>query len=442
MAQGEDPEIAAAVATLADQDTRVADDAGAALEWIAGERGLAVVSQERVQNFCWYELPVEWTIGLEAKFQVAEALARALDLLDMPRYAAICRSPVTRGVLAAYEAGKEVGKSAFRRAAAATGIMPPDLPDFEWGAAMGFLEASAWSSTAGLLELAVASGDMTPGTRGWRKRQQELVRTHLSTPQAKFLGQAPAQIICTERAEIWVNIRRSPSRRRTLAAVANRLLHPAELPAEAEPHPLPQLSWLLNQLDRGVGLTQAGNLNQKFVRQHAERFRWPHFRPPRTEHDLLDLYRLRHLGRQLGLSRRSGRTLTLTAVGRRLLPEPVQLWRRTAAGLLTGSDFTVFTGELFLALLLDDSPVPADEVKAFIGKAAAEEDFRENRTGIPPGDHDIAWAIHQTSDLCRVLGLTDSGANSRSYSLTGVGAATALEALRARATGPQAIAPP
>ena len=48
-------------------------------------------------------------------------------------YAAICRSGTTVEVLRAYETSLAHGKAAFRRAAAASGIMPPDLPDFEWG---------------------------------------------------------------------------------------------------------------------------------------------------------------------------------------------------------------------------------------------------------------------------------------------------------------------
>ncbi|HEY5987729.1 MAG TPA: hypothetical protein VIV12_15340 [Streptosporangiaceae bacterium] len=50
--------------------------------------------------------------------------------------------------------------------------------------------------------------------------------------------------------------------------------------------------------------------------------------------------------------------LTLTAKGRRLLAYPGQLWRVTAAGLLSGNDFSVFAGELFLALLLDTARCP------------------------------------------------------------------------------------
>ena len=53
----------------------------------------------------------------------------------------------------------------------------------------------------------------------------------------------------------------------------------------------------------------------------------------------------------------------------------------------------------------------------------------------------MSWAIHDTSNLCRALGLLTVGADwhDRSYGLTETGKATALEALRARATGPRTI---
>jgi len=284
MGDDEDPEIAAALTNLAGQDAAAADDARAALEWIAGERGLAFITQERIQNFCWYELPVKWLVDLDEKIMITAALAQALDLLQLPRYAAICRSQTTREVLAAYETSTAHGKAAFRRAAANSGIMPPDLPDFEWGAVMGWQEASARSSTADFLEVAVTSGDLVPGRRGWKARQQELVRAHLDTPQPDLLGQT-------------------------------------------------------------------------------------------------------------------------------------------------------------LALLLDADEMPGRQITDAVGLAVAEEGFRNSRTGEPPDDHDVSWAVHTTSNLCRALGLLAVGSDwrDRGYGLTDTGQATALEALRARATGPRTI---
>jgi len=439
--EDEDPQIAAVLAKLAGQDAAAGEDARAALEWIAGDQGPAFITQQRVQNFCWYDLPVKWLDDLDDKLRIAAALARALDLLQLPRYAAVCRSETTREVLDAYETGPANGKAAFRRAAAASGVVPPDLPDFQWGPVMGFEEASAWSSTAEFLEVAVASGDLVPGRRGWKVRQQELARAHLNVPQVGLLGQTLAQVILTERAETWVNLRRSETRRQLLAAIANRLLHPAQLPAGTAADPLPELRWLLGELDGGITLTQTGNLSQKFVQQSAGRFGWDLSRPPRTEDELFDLHQLRRLTQRLGLARRSGRMLTLTAKGRRLPNDPSHLWRAAAAGLLGGNDFSVFAGELFLALLLVTDSMPGSDITATVQQAAEEDGFRVRRTGEPPSEEDVSWAIQGTSDLCRALGLLTAGGDCSegSYGLTGAGKAIAIEALRARATGPRTV---
>lgn len=441
MADEEHPEIGTALALLAVEDPAAADDAQAALEWIAGDHGLELVTQHQVQCFCWYELPVKWMTGHDEHARVLAALARAFDLLRMPRYAAICRSDTTRAVLAAYQADTASGKAAFRRAITTSGINPPDLPGFTWGAGMGSHEAGAWTSATELLELAIASGDLTPGARGWKARQQELVRAHLDAPRQELLGQSLAAVIVSERAEAWVSRWRSPARQQIAAAVANRLLHPVQLPAEAAADPLPRWRWLLGQLGDGIPLTQAGNLSRAFVRQNAARFGWDLSRPPGTETDLYDLHQLRYLAADLKMARRSGRALTLTARGRRLLDDPGQLWRATATALPSGNTLTVFAGELFLALLADGEPQPAAQITATVAQAVTEEGFRDSRTDMPPDEHDISWAISRTANLCRALGLLAPGSDwpDRQYRLTPVGTATALEALRARATGPRTL---
>src|ERR1035437_1498664 len=148
MAGGEDQEIAAGLGELGERGAPVAEDPGAALQWVAGEPGRAFIPQERVQGFCWYQLPVKWFVDPGEKLRVVSALAEVLDLLQLPRYAVICRSGGTREILNAYEVGAARGKAAFRRVAAASGITPPGLPGFEWGAVMGQEEASARSSAA------------------------------------------------------------------------------------------------------------------------------------------------------------------------------------------------------------------------------------------------------------------------------------------------------
>jgi hypothetical protein len=157
---------------------------------------------------------------------------------------------------------------------------------------------------------------------------------------------------------------------------------------------------------------------------------------------LYDLHLVRELAQKLGLARRTGRRLTLTAKGRRLVGDPEQLWRTVAAVLPVGdSDFTVYMGELFLAMLLEADSRPFHEILATVWRAAGEEGFRENRTGEPPSEDDVSWAIHDTSNQFRALGLLTVGTDwrDRSYGLTETGKAIALEALRARATGPRTI---
>jgi hypothetical protein len=101
----------------------------------------------------------------------------------------------------------------------------------------------------------------------------------------------------------------------------------------------------------------------------------------------------------------------------------------------------VFAGELFLALLLDADSVPDTQIKATVGQALAEEGFRDSRTGEPPDEHQVGWAVRETSNLCRGLGLLAVGGDwgDHSYGFTGTGQATALAALRARATGPRTV---
>jgi hypothetical protein len=76
-----------------------------------------------------------------------------------------------------------------------------------------------------------------------------------------------------------------------------------------------------------------------------------------------------------------------------------------------------------------------------VGQALAEEGFRDSRTGEPPDEHQVGWAVRETSNLCRVLGLLSVGGDwdDRSYGFTGTGQATALAALQARATGPRTL---
>jgi hypothetical protein len=186
----EDVVIAGAIATLEAEAADAARDAEAALDRLTAGEGLAVLTQERLQHFLWYGLPMKWLTDTDHHRRVVDALARAFDLLDLPRYAALCRSETTAEVLGAYERSDAEGKKAFRKADLASGIHPPDIDELGWGSVMGMTESGALSLTAELLELAVVGGKLVPGARGWKRRQEELVRAHLTTPRIELAGRS------------------------------------------------------------------------------------------------------------------------------------------------------------------------------------------------------------------------------------------------------------
>lgn len=434
--------IGAALLELSLQDEDAAAYAQEALGSLTGGQGVETITQDRLQRFLWYELPYKWGLPADEAQEVAASLGRVLDLLDLPRYAAICRSAVTANLLERYGEGERQGLAAFRQAEAASGIHPPDLPELQWGEFMGVYEASAFTATAELLELAVASGELVPGGRGWKGRQQQLVRAHLATPRDDLMGQTLLGAVLTERVEWWLGGGRSQTRERILAPLANRLLRPlAPPPSVTDPCP-PLLRWLLERLDDGVPLTQTGNLGRSFVQGAAARFGWPLRKPPMKEADLYDLSLLRSFAqRRLGLARKEGHRLVLTSKGRKLLGDAEGLWRTVAAHLLGDDPFTAFGGEIVLALLANSDSQTSENLKDAVGFAAAEEGFRDSRTGNPAGERAVAWAVHDVVNLCRSLGLLSVGGDwaDRRYGLTELGKATDFEALRARAVRPRSV---
>lgn len=433
--------IEAAIAKREAADPGAARDAEAALEWLTAGEGLEVLTQERLQRFLWYELPMKWLTDPDHYRRVAAALAGALDLLELRRYAAICRSATTAEVLDAYGRSDRVGKQAFFKADATSGIRPSDLPELAWGTVMGWEESRALSSTAELLELAIASGDLVPGSRGWKARQQELVRVHVSTPRIELAGRTFLELVRAERLQAWLERRRSPARRRIIEPIAERLRAPILLPAGTD-DPLPPLRWLLEQLADGQALTQTRNLNRAFVQDAASRFGWWDLELhglPRGEDELYDLRQTRHLAQHLGLTRRSGRKLALTTKGRSLLGDPERLWRAAAHAIVPDHPFGRATGEVALALLATVDSIGRAELNTSVAEVVREEGWRDQRTHEPVDERSISRSMHETINLLRALNLLSIGGEwrDRRYGLTDVGRATALEALHHAATGPR-----
>ncbi|MFH1331425.1 MAG: hypothetical protein ABIJ48_12365 [Actinomycetota bacterium] len=440
-----DPTIARAIASLRVSDPDMATDAEGALEWLTAGEGPAVLTQERLQYFLWYQLPMKWLTDNAHHCRVAAALAEALDLLGLPRYAAICRCDTTTGVLDAYRRSNARGKAAFRRADLASGISPPDVPELRWGAVMGLEEARALSSAADFLELAVAAGEMVPGRPGWKARQQEMVRAHLAVPRLELGGRSYLDAVGAERLEDWLSLRcRSRVWQELLTDLAPRLALPTELPPGTA-DPIPPLRWLLDRLAGGQALTQTGNLNRAFVQEASTHFGWwdtSLFGPPYREDELFDLCQTHDLAEQLKALRRRGKSLTLSPRGRALLADPEALWRAAARALLPQNPFHAAAGEVTLAVLAVGATEREDSLDARVQAAIAEQGWRDRRTGAPADDQSIDIARHATTNLLRALNLTESHGRwpDSTVRLTAVGRATALEALHDRATGPRSYA--
>ncbi len=79
-----DPAIAQALDTMAAEDPAAANLAGTALGIVTAGGGAGRITQERVQRFLWYDLPIKMRPTDDARAEITAALATALDLLELP----------------------------------------------------------------------------------------------------------------------------------------------------------------------------------------------------------------------------------------------------------------------------------------------------------------------------------------------------------------------
>jgi hypothetical protein len=430
--------VAQALARLRAEDERLGGDAEAVLNSLTWDEGLEAITQHGLQRFLWYELPRKWMTDLEGKRHLAMALGRLFALVGLPRYAAICRSPETDAVLAAYERDDREGFAAFRRAEERSGVRPPDLPELTWGPVMGVREAGAFWSTAAALELALAGGELRLGGRGWRPAQQGIARRHLAAARPELEGRSWLEVVLGERVEEWARSRGQARQVLVEPLVARLRGGPVAVPAGAAEAVAP-LRWLLARAGEGIALTQKGNLARALVIEAVERFGWqPLPNPPRGEDDVFELWVLRDLARDLGAVRRSGRRLVATRAGRALAGDAEALWRAVAQRLGGGDDFGAVVTELVLALLLGADEVLEEELVERVHAAVVGEGWHDRATGKPPDPQDVRRRLAEPLRLLGMLGLSREGGDwrARTVALTGGGRAAALEALRARATGP------
>jgi len=189
--------------------------------------GLQIVSLRSVQEFLWYQLPTKFAVPLQEHVEVAHALGALFDRVGLPRYAQLCRSPITDSILGVYDSdGSDAGITAYRKALDAGGVEPPDIPGLlTWGGMLGVEEHAAFWALADHLELAITAGAYTPGGRGWRATAAETARGYLTVSRVELGGDSYLHRIHTERRGRWADSR-GPGRAELTRAVLPLLTDP------------------------------------------------------------------------------------------------------------------------------------------------------------------------------------------------------------------------
>ncbi|MGH9118837.1 MAG: hypothetical protein ACRD0A_13440, partial [Acidimicrobiales bacterium] len=379
-----DAVAAPVLAALRAADDELGANAEAAWNTLTWGEGIGSITQEGVQNFLWYELPRKWLAPPEDDIctTMATAAAALFDGLELDRYAAICRSPMTVEVHAAYRRSDTEGRRAFRRAVQRSGIDPPDLDDFAWGSMMGSDEACARSTVAMALEQGIAAGEFVPAGRGWRDRQRAVTAATMDRPHPSLPTQTWRSAILTERLEHWVSFAqgRCPALGALRARHANRLLPAIPLPPDAAERLAP-LQWLLGEIGArgGVGLTQTGTLNRAFVIEATQRWGWWDlgFRGPNRQDDVWQLGALHDLARHCGAARRHRRRLQLTPRGRRMAADPAVAWEAVLPRLAGTDEFAQMMAETATLVLLDhDGELAAADLWPTVAELAAEHGWQ------------------------------------------------------------------
>lgn len=412
--------------------------------WLIEEDGdLADVCQLQLCEFLWYAVPYKFLAPLDHHIEIVRATGHLFTEAGMGSHAGLCLSPTTVQILRAWSVDEDDGWSAYQRALAATGLVPPALADFTWGEAMGLEEFSAYYHVSRRIEEAIAAGTARPGTSAWKRRQQGIAAAALSEQSRD--GRSWRDVIESERINHWARLG-GTAHRELARDIAPRLATPIPLPPDAAAQVEP-LRWLLERAgaDSGLLLTQKHNLARSVVAAAVLGF--PAWAPPwtgRNETDVPELHTTRTWLQSMRALRRRGGRLRITDTGRALLADTASLWR-AAAATLTGSDRDVpdglgrAYGEAELLILTDGKARPLKEIDAAIVEVLREQGWRNALTGEPVTNREVLGAGATLHRHLRVLGLDadDGWGPDATRQLNHSGVAAALTCIRAIAAGPR-----
>lgn len=410
----------------------------------AGE-GVRMIHQAALQQYLWWQIPRDYPH--EEWQALVDAAAALLDELGRPQLAEVTRSAPTQEVLVGWAQGPAQGAAAFRAAHARSGVEPPDTALLAWGSIMGVDEAGALDTVERALGDAVAAGDLVPGAPRWQAKAAAITEAVLSRPLDLPPGQALAGLVTTERVGTWIDAGRHPVHQEWRSAVANRLLHPVDPPADPGGAVAP-LRWLLELAapPGGTELTQSHYLARATVVAAVERFGWWDWKkPPRSEADVHQLTTLRDAANRLRLLRRRGRRLHLTARGTELLAAPDRLWALVATETEDGEDLTRMVTEI-VGLRLLRGRVEQAELAGEVAPILAAQGWATPHG--PVTVNDVRSVLWRPLRWWRIFGaLTEAEPTwehgsarqltPHTVALTPDGERMALAYLRSRAAGPR-----
>lgn len=439
--------VAAALRALEAADPVAGESARHGWETLTWGGGLESVSLIGLLEFLGYHLPVKGASDTQEHLAVAAAMGDLFERLEYPRYADTCRSKAVRGVLCAYgERGGSAGFAAYRRLIAASGVEPPDTDLFAWGSVMGLQEACATETVSRALEAALDAGSLSVGRRGWKETAAVLTAATLTDTALGPDGGSWLAAVHHERLETWTRSR-SPARGEAATAFAERLaprlgdgpVRPAAVPDEEADRASGPLRWLLDRATEGAPLTATHALATALVVDFCASFPEQVPYPGRRECDVVEIWTLREMATDLGLTRRSNRSLVLTPRGREVQAGGAVAVRRAAcAALLAGRPGEVAAAEIALLHLVGGAEIECRVLEARVAEALTGEGWSGGPAEGVPLTARVAMSL--LGPFRRRGGLLGFWVRSRDYRterLTPAGQAAAEDALVGRALAPR-----
>lgn len=415
----------------------LASDAQTAWDSLTASGDVSVVSLHSLEYFLWYTLPAKFFTSPEDHRAIALALGTLLSELGYEGAAALCRSPVTMRVIAAWDHGPSRGHQALSKALDDSGVEPLDTEALEWGGMMGMTKSSVYELAAGALEEALLRGEVIPGKRGWKQAQAEVLRQFLTAPADSLDQRTPQAAVWQERQDFWVEPPARPLRQAFIRPIREEIRRRPAARPEAMGEGIRPLLRLLELCTTGLPLTSAGYMPPGTVRELVGELGWWDWdKPPRSETDAPQLIALRDFAHKAGLVRRAHDRLHLTVSGRRALVEPDRLWTGVVRALSDGTHFAAALRELLLVRMLQGD-VDRKEVVDEVLPVLVEAGWRPSDGRGLSGDvvSSMLWDAIRPMEL---LGMILAGKwPDRTLRLIGLGNVTARAVLWRRSTAPR-----